>query len=662
MYFLYLNKDFSNTPKDEQRGGHMARYFNGKLIELLAPSGNMDTFRKMVEANCDAIYLGGKSLNMRMIRKGYNFSDEEIAEAVQLAHAVDKKVYVTVNNMLNDEEISKAVEFLSYLQQINVDGIIVQDLGIVEVCRESNITGLEIHSSVMMNVHNIEFVKALKDLGLTRVVLSREMDLKTAKQLQIATGLETEYFVHGDMCTVNGSNCYYSSIVLGNSSNRGRCFKPCRWSFQVKKDGSVYNTEYPLAAKDMYMYEHIPELIEANVTSFKIEGRMRDTEFIVNLVNAYGDAIDRYIQDPLSFDRKKAAEMLFENRKRDFSTAYAFEKPGLDFINTRYEGTGKFYSTGKMFSTPTEEPTVTEQIVKEVMDELEAPRLPETETNKLSVKVNNFEQAKLCLEQKVDRMYLPCEVYAPDAFLTAEELKFLRDNKGNTEIFLDLPQMMTEIQFEMVDQYLANYGQLLDGLLVSNLGAVKKYGSSYRLIANYNMNIYNHKSQAVYKRLGVDEFTVSIEMKKHELAGYLTSTKEPLEMIVHGPLRVMYLDLDLYENTTVFDAVEQQDNQFVDNSTLVLMTEKGENPVYIDQYKKNHLYTAKELCLLPIMQQLRANNLLNFRIEGQTYSLSQLKEVIHAYQLAIGDKTKVDAVYSELRSQRAGFTLGALSF
>ncbi|MCD8510130.1 MAG: U32 family peptidase [Bacillus sp. (in: Bacteria)] len=640
----------------------MARYFNGKLIELLAPSGNMETFRVMVEANCDAIYLGGKSLNMRMIRKGYNFSDEEIAEAVELAHAVGKKVYVTVNNMLNDEEISKAVEFLLYLEKINVDGIIVQDLGIIQLCHEHNIKGLEIHSSVMMNVHNIEFVKALKDLGLTRVVLSREMDLKTAKQLQTETGLETEYFIHGDMCTVNGSNCYYSSIVLGNSSNRGRCFKPCRWSFQVKKDGNVYNTEYPLAAKDMYMYEHIPELIEANITSFKIEGRMRDTEFIVNLVNAYGDAIDRYIENPLNFDRKKAADLLQENRKRDFSTAYAFGKPGLDFINTRYEGTGKFYSTGKMFSTPTEEPEVSEELVTEIMNELKAPAITEKHDNKLSVKVNNFEQAKLCIELNVDRVYLPIEVYAPDSVLTVDELKYLVTNKKDTEIFLDLPQMMTEIQFEMIDQYLALYGDLLDGLLVSNLGAVRKYGSTYRLIANFNMNIYNQKSQVLYKQLGVDEFTVSIEMKKQELANYLAKTEEPLEIIVHGPLRVMYLDLDLYENTSAFEAVDNKDNLFIDNSTLVLMTDKGENPVYIDQFKKNHLYTAKELCLMPIINNLAANSQLNFRIEGQTYSISQLQEIILAYQSAIENKAKVNAINPELRTVRAGYTLGALSF
>ena len=206
-----------------------------------------------------------------------------------------------------------------------------QDPAILQICKEHGFNNFELHSSIMMNVHNIEFVEALKEYGVTRVVLSREMDLQTAKHLQKVTGIETEYFMHGDMCTVHGGNCYYSSVVLGNSSNRGRCFKPCRWNHEVQKDGEVYSAQFPLAAKDMYMYENIPELIEANVTSFKIEGRMRDKEFIVDLVNAYGEAIDRYIEDPLSYDRKEGADQLSENRKRDFSTAYAIWKPRIRF-------------------------------------------------------------------------------------------------------------------------------------------------------------------------------------------------------------------------------------------------------------------------------------------------------------------------------------------
>lgn len=638
----------------------MARYFNGKKVELLAPAGNMEIFKSVVNANCDAIYLGGKSLNMRMMRKGYNFSNEEIKEALDLAHEQDKKIYITVNNMMNDSEVDEAIEYLRYLNDIKVDGLIVQDLGILQICKENNFNNFEIHSSVMMNVHNIEFVNALKELGVTRVVLSREMDLKTAKALQIATGVETEYFMHGDMCTVNGANCYYSSVVLGNSSNRGRCFKPCRWAYTIKKDGYSYPSEYPLAAKDMYMYEHIPELIEANITSFKVEGRMRDTDFIVNLINTYGEAIDRYIEDPLSFNRTKHAKELFEGRKRDFTTAYAFSKPGLDFINTRYEGTGKFYSTGKVFSSPTEEPEIADTSIEKVLSELNIPDSKSNLKHNLSVKVNNFEQAKLAIEKNVDRIYLPSEVLLPDEFINLDELNTLITIKNSTKIYLELPQMMNELQFDIIDQYLSKHGHLFDGLLVSNLGAIKKYALKYKTISNYNLNIYNHKALEFYKNLGVNEFTLSIETRNNELGSFITSTKEPLEMIVHGPIKVMYLDHNLYDNIDSLDPIEKADNSYVNNSVLVLMTDKGENPVYIDQNGKNHLFTAKELCLLPILEGI--NNSVSLRIEGETYSTQELESVIDVYKKAIEDTSKSKDLFNELETLRAGFTLGALNF
>ncbi len=640
----------------------MTRFFNNKKVELLAPAGTMEIFRSMVKAKCDAIYLGGKSLNMRMIRKGYNLADEEIEEAIKMAHEVGKKVYITVNNMMNDYEIDEATEYLHWLDSINADGIIIQDMSILQICREQKLNKFEIHSSIMMNVHNIEFVKALQEYGVSRVVLSREMDLKTAKNLQNMTGIETEYFIHGDMCTCNGAHCYYSSVLWGNSSNRGRCFKPCRWQYKIKKDGKLYPTEYPLAAKDMYMYENIPELIEACVTSFKIEGRMRETDFIVDLVNTYGEAIDRYIEDPLSFDRKKQAQELFEKRKRDFTTAYAFGKPGLDFINTRYEGTGKFYSTGKVFSVPSEEPEITPAVVAAVQGELSSANKKEHGKHKLSVKVNNYEQAKLCIEAKADRVYISCEVLLPDEFITIEQLQHLVDIKGSTEVYLALPQMMSELQFDIIDQYLNKNGHLFDGLLVSNLGAIRKYSSKFKLVADYNLNIYNQKALDFYKEQGVSEFTASIEAKSNELAKLCSLSKEPLEIIVHGPIRVMYLDHNLYDNIKALQPVEAADNKYVDNSILVMVTDKGENPVYIDKDEKNHLFTSKELCLMPVLEQLDFDRPVKVRIEGQTYSLEELKYIIEAYQKAIADKSKCKELYEEMKSCRAGFTMGALSY
>lgn len=640
----------------------MARYFNDKKIELLAPCGTMETFEKMVEANCDAIYFGGKSLNMRMMRKGYNFSDEDTIKAIKMAHESDKKVYVTVNNMLNESEINEAIEYLHFLNNSDVDGIIIQDLSILEICKEYAFNNFEIHSSIMMNVHNIEMVKKLQEYNVSRVVLSREMDLKTAKYLQSQTGIETEYFVHGDMCAVNGANCYYSSIVLGNSSNRGRCFKPCRWPYLVQKDGNVYPTKFPLAAKDMYMYENIPELIEASITSFKIEGRMRDTDFIVDLVKKYGDAIDRYIREPLNYDKKRHANELYEHRKRDFTTAYAFSKPGLKFINSRYEGTGKFYSTGKMFSIPTEEPEITERIISDIQSEFDQYTTKVPSVHQLSVKVNNYDQAKLSIELGVDRIYIPCEVFAPDRFISKEQLMELVRVKKDTKIYLDLPQVMDELWFDKIDQYLETYGRYFDGLLVSNLGAMKKYSNKYKLITNFNLNIYNHKSLEFCKNMGASEATISIEIKRNELPEFMAKADIPLEIVAHGPQKVMYLDHNLYENIEVLEPTAQKDNKYVENNILVLQTDQGENPVYIDQNEKNHLFTGKEFCILPILDILNFDKPLSLRIEGQTYDLTELGTIIGIYKEAVKDKSRCRELYENMKPFRAGFTLGALTF
>lgn len=647
----------------------MARYFNGKEAELLAPTGTFEIFKKVIEANCDAVYFGGPSLNMRLMRKGYNFSLEEITEAVKIAHGLGKKVYVTVNNLLNESELDEAREYLRFLDSAGPDAIIVQDFAVLSLIREMGL-GIKVHSSVMMNVHNVEMVRALQEMGVTRVVTSREMDLMTTRYLQQATGMELEYFVHGDMCSVHGANCYFSSIVFGMSSNRGKCLKPCRWDYRVKKDGKVYPTEYPLAVKDMFMYEHIPELIHGGITSFKIEGRMRDAEFVLMLVQAYGDAIDRYIDDPAGFERSRDTELLYQNRKRDLSTGYAFGRPGLSNINSRYEGTGKFYSTGKVFSTPTEERDLSEKRVTAIRETLanvgreKAGAAAAGETGaSVSVHVNNVAQAKAALEAGAGHIYLSGDVFQPDRPFTKEDVKELAALKGATKLYLCLPRMMTELHFEIYDGLLSGERLPIDGLMVTNLGAIRKFaGKGYPLIGDFNLNVYNGLSADFYRERGLTRLTASMELPLNDLAALLAYAPGPLEAIVHGSLAIMYMEHDLYENTEAFQPIAEEDNRFVDNSILVLKTDKGENPVYRDIHGRNHLMMAKELCLLPAVKELGEAGLSVFRIEGATYRPEQLAAIVRAYKAALTDPQTAEEQYARLTPVYAGYTLGPLQF
>jgi U32 family peptidase len=641
-----------------KEGDVSMRYFNQQKIELLAPAGTFEIFQAIVKTKCDAIYLGGQKLNMRMIRPGYNLSNEEIVEAVKIAHEHDKLLYVTVNNLNNAEDLKEAREYLQFLNdEAKPDGIIVADMAIVQLVKELNLK-LEIHSSVMMNVHNTETIKALEKIGVTRVVVSRDFTLADVRRFKdTVPNMEIEYFTHGDMCSVHGSQCYYSSLLFGMSSNRGRCLKPCRWWYKMKQDGKVYDPKFPLAAKDMCMYAYLPEMIEAGVNSFKIEGRMRQKEFIVDLINYYGDALDRYIADPIHYDREKHLDALYENRKRDLSTCYAFGKPGLKNINLRYEGTGKIYSTGKMFSKPTEEKTISNDKIlkiKELCESLEARPKPLT----LAVKVNNVEQAKLCIKKGVDLIHLSGNVYLPDRPFSIDAIKELSQLKGSSKLILGTPKIMDDFDFSRYSHVFNQNDLGIDGISVSNYGALSYLKQfDYPLYGDYAFNLYNPDAVNFYYQKGLEQATLSVELPYQDLVHTIYHAKARTELIVHGLLDVMHLEHDLFENLSVCEVEGEADNTYVDNSVLVLFNESGEYPVYKDERGRNHLHNTKELNLSSVVKGLNRIGLSTIRIEGQTYTTEQLATLIDYYQQIINDDIKM-----EIKPYYQGFTLGAHQF
>ena len=640
----------------------MSRYFNGQEVELLAPAGNFEIFKEIVKTGADAIYFGGKDFNMRMHRKDFNFTQDEISKAIQMAHEAGKKIYITVNNLLSHEELERLEDYLRFLEQVRPDALIVQDVSVIEMINRLGLD-LNVHASIMMNVHNLPTINALRECGVTRVVASRELSLAQIKALQLQTDMEFEYFVHGDMCIAHGSQCTYSGIVFGQSGNRGRCMKPCRWNYQMKKDQYFYDTAFPLAVKDMAMYAYIPELIEAGVVSFKIEGRMRSTEYLLTIINAYSDAIDRYIEDAVGFDRHKDEAAILANRNRDLSTAYAFGKPGLNNINRRYEGTGRFYSTGKVFSKATEEAELSEKRVEQIkacLNETSViPAKGKKDKPELAVRVNDVAAAKMAIEEGCEHIYLAAQPYLPARAFSREEILALTAQKGSSKLYLAMPRMMYEADFKQYSQYFQkDLG--LDGLVVTELGGLSTFKSlGLRLIGDYSMNIYNASMAAFYEAHGLERATISIESTLKNTKEMLQNHTTPLEMIVHGRPVVMYIEHDLYENTEVYPGIELNEPA-KSKEALYLIDEKDmEHPVYKDTAGRNHMLLSKELCYLPILKELYENGVQVFRIEGQAYDVETLRQIIKRYQKAM--QQLVDGEILALPEEE-GYTLGALQF
>lgn len=563
------------------------RNYQGRALELLAPVGTYADFEAIITSKCDAVYLGGKSFNMRNHKKNHNFSDEELAEAVKRAHELGKKVYVTLNSMLSDEEMQLLPKFLKVLEGVGPDGLIVADMGVVKRCRELGVT-LDLHLSVMANVHNAAMVELAQSLGVVRVVLSREMPLWAVSELVKAyPDMEYEYFVHGDMCSVHGAQCLLSGSLLGKSSNRGACMKPCRWSFE---EGG-----HALAVKDMALYRHLPELIDSGVNSFKIEGRMRDALYLVDVIDAYGEAMDRYLVNPGGYlVDQSVAKVLWDNRVRDFSTAYSFKIPGAGYIAADGE------REPRIFSLPVGEPSLQQEAAKELKVLLEGGSSKERPL--LSVSVNSYEACLAAAEAGADCIYVNGETFRPEAPFDLERLK---EVTPLAQFYYRLPRMTSDRQLRELEPLVATLPKLgFKGLVVSNSGQLHRFkDQGLELIGDYGLNIYNRYSAAFYEELGLSRVMLSLEATAPVVKEILQQGGD-WEILVHGAPTLMYLDHCLL---AARHGLTAQDwcHDFCMEAGSGLTDEKGNRRrLYGDRFCKNHLLPEKDLCLLPVVSEL----------------------------------------------------------
>ncbi len=263
------------------------------MIELLAPAGNIESLDAAIGEGADAVYLGLKSFNARM--RTYNFAWNQFEAAVQSLHRKGKKIYVTVNTVIEEGETERLYRFLSYLEKVGPDGLIVQDLGIIRMVQEF-FPKLVLHASTQMNVESAAAANLLSKEGFKRVVLARELGLEEIKQIKTKSNVELEIFVHGSLCVSESGLCMFSSFLGGKSANRGMCTQACR-RFYTAETSSGSQQGYYFSPSDLQLIDQIPDLIEAGVISFKIEGRMKSAEYVGTVVAAYRYLIDHYKED-----------------------------------------------------------------------------------------------------------------------------------------------------------------------------------------------------------------------------------------------------------------------------------------------------------------------------------------------------------------------------
>lgn len=277
-------------------------------IELLAPAGSLEKLKVAFLYGADACYIGGKNYSLRA--NATNFSEEEIKEACNYAHKLNKKVYVTVNIIFHDENIKNLVDYLKKLEQAKVDAIIVSDPLIIDLVNENKIN-LKIHISTQASSLNVESVLFWKNKGVERVVLARELHQSEIKEIIDKTNIEVETFIHGAMCSSYSGRCVLSNYFTNRDANRGGCAQICRWNFYLTnsaKNKIRKEDDFSLAVKDLSLIEYIDDIINLGITSIKIEGRMRSNYYIATVVSTYKEAIDNYYNNTL--DKEKIDKYL----------------------------------------------------------------------------------------------------------------------------------------------------------------------------------------------------------------------------------------------------------------------------------------------------------------------------------------------------------------
>ncbi len=602
--------------------------------ELLAPAGKKEVLTAVIEAGADAVYVSGKKFNMRRHRKDFHFSDDDLRSCAEFVRDQSKKIYVVVNSLIGDDEIPELTDFLHYLESIHIDGIIVQDFAVAMICREHSIT-IPLHASTMMNINNTQSALVLKDIGFTRAVTSRDIPVDQVRRMREESGIEMEYFVHGDMCSVQSGQCLSSGLLFGKSSNRGQCLKMCRWAYDLisgTTGDTIKKNAYLLAAKDMCIIQHIPDFIEAGIDSFKIEGRMKPADVLVPIVTAYRQQIDTYLANPLEYTRGyDVSRSIYDSRMRNMSTGFSFSAPDNSFIDISGEREPLFLSYSGSLSA------ITDFSNDPFQDKSHTTSINQPE---LTCIAGSYESARQAICNGVDIIILSWEGDLQiDSHWSEKEVSDLHNlcSDNNVKLIMRTPRIITAREFDelrfVVDRF--DYIDTYAITSIAPLTLLRKFKKN--IWADASCNIINTEAVKYYTEQGVSRIMPSSEAS-FETVKNLIASNAPVkfDLIAHGTLTGMVLEHCIIA-MNLSQSSKQEFCKMPCKYDHYNMRDRAGNTraIKTDRYCRNHIIMEKELTVLPAIKSFLVLGAQSLRIDATTYSPEKTAKIIRLFQEVI---------------------------
>ncbi len=593
------------------------------MLELLAPAGNLKTLKAAIDRGADAVYVGGKQYHMRLLRDDFHFDDNTLRLAVETAHGDGKKLYVTVNSLIFENELDALREYLLFLQELHVDALIVQDLGLLKVAAELGLTVAR-HSSVQMGANNAETLRALRGMGISRAVLSRNVTLAEIAAIHDQCDMELEYFIHGDACVSHEGQCRLSGFAA-MSGNRGSCLKPCRWHYTL---GNRESSGYLLAQKDLALIDAIDDLAAAGITSLKIEGRMRESAYIAHLVSVYRAAIDH------TAPKEELKERLLKYRVRDFCSGGLYRgirRADVDPGGSREPG---FVSGDHRFHT---------------IDQMPSPKSPAPSGEnlprpQLAVKVHDLETLTAAVEAGANALTVALAPFCQHSFDWTE--KALGDAASivhghGATLRLELPLVLTEKNASYRERYFEEQRACAgDALIVHDLGSLGYFAQKgeVSLIAGEGLNLTNHQAIAAVLAAGAEAAVLSTELCPVDLKTLVRNA--PTEILIQGPLCGMVSDLCLQA-----DKVCPPEKRACRDTALFLTDRIGQRyRVMTDCFCQTHLFAPFERCAVAQLPSIAAAGVKTVTIDATFYDAATTAAITEIYLSALTATTEGKSV------------------